>query len=536
MLSKENLIKDAEKEYIPMLKEVNIPDFTKCIAQFSGLHINEVCDDVIKTYLLTWAKNKYRFYQMFGNGIKIDVPIQYDSQELNVEAKMNEIRKEYPAYALWLDDFKRFDKNKISMRHLSYSIERVIAELFPHCNLEGATITHFFKKYLQAPDELITALGRIWENQKIEGTYTISIDPVDMMFASENPYNWTSCYRLEVDNSDSHADGCLAAMLDDSSLITYVWNHEGKFSLYDNYDFKNIRYFRMRQWISIAPSGTAIHFNKIYPGKSYSSDFEKQLREIVENLVNKEAIWTHNIGYYSDCIRKYPYGYNEFSYDYIYKIKDSEDTTWEAYNEKILCPCGCGDYLPGNDTGEDVDDYNYYNYNGEGFINENFYLEEPEGEYCTYIDDYCTDTDCENCSYWNENNPVCELDPTETCNNAGDADSDCFDAYESNIVSCGKHCEGCPLHAKLCEEEEEMQTSLVKVGEGIKTVACTAEQLKNSLLSLSDKITIKNANDLSSIDYYIDKPQAQGTLSMDLDSGVAVWHTYPDEDPQTPRD
>lgn len=453
MLSKKDLLESAEKEYIPMLKEVNIPDFTKCIAQFSGLHINEVCDDVIKTYLLTWAKNKYRFYQMLGNEIKIDVPIQYDSQELNVEAKMNEIRKEYPAYALWLDDFKRFDKNKISMRHLSYSIERVIAELFPHCNLEGATITHFFKKYLQAPDELITALGRIWENQKIEGTYTISIDPVDMMFASENPYNWTSCYRLECDCCGSHADGCLAAVLDDSSLITYIWNHEGKFSLYDNYDFKNIRYFRMRQWISIAPDGTAIHFNKIYPGKSYSSDFEKQLREIVENLVNKEVVWSHNLDFPTNCSRENPYGYNEFACDYIYKIKNSKSIAWTTYNEQILCPCGCGSYLPGNDDAEN-EDGELYEYNGEGFIAENFYIEEPEGIYCEYIDDYCTDDDCYNCVYWNKNNPVCELDDTEPCNRLSEANDNCFDAYDSNVVHCGKHCEGCPLHAQLCEEEE----------------------------------------------------------------------------------
>ena len=528
MLSKEKLIKDAEKEYIPMLKEINIPDFTKCIAQFSGLHINEVCDDVIQTYLLTWAKNKYRFYQMLGNKIKTDVPIQYDSQELNVEAKMNEIRKEYPAYALWLDDFKRFDKNKISMRHLSYSIERVIAELFPHCNLEGATITHFFKKYLQAPDELITALGRIWENQKIEGTYTISIDPVDMMFASENPYNWTSCYRLEVDNSDSHADGCLAAVLDDSSLITYVWNHEGKFSLYDNYDFKNIRYFRMRQWISIAPSGTAIHFNKIYPGKSYSSDFEKQLRIIVENLVNKDAVWTHNQDYHINCSRGNPYGYNEFCYDYIYKIKNSEDIQWHSYNEKILCPCGCGSYLPGNDDAEN-DEGEIYQYNGEGFINENFYIEEPEGEYCEYIDDYCTSTDCENCFYWNEHHPVCELDETEDCNRANEADPGYFDAYNSNIVSCGRHCEGCPLHAKLHQDE---QNSKVVSNDTVADVTCTPEQLQESVSRLNQQITLIDTSYTTGNYIQI----ANASSNVDLDNDTAIWNTYPDEDPQIPRD
>ena len=90
----------------------------------------------------------------------------------------------------------------------------------------------------------------IFENDTITGTYTISIDPVDMMLASENPYNWQSCYRLETPNEASHADGCLAAILDSSSLITYIWDKEGKFNLY-NHDLKCIRYKRIREWIAI---------------------------------------------------------------------------------------------------------------------------------------------------------------------------------------------------------------------------------------------------------------------------------------------
>lgn len=87
---------------------------------------------------------------------------------------------------------------------------------------------------MNAPDELITNVAAIFENQKVKATHTISIDPVDMMLASDNPYNWTSCYRLELERDDSHADGCLAAILDNSSLIAYVWNNEGKFELYEN--------------------------------------------------------------------------------------------------------------------------------------------------------------------------------------------------------------------------------------------------------------------------------------------------------------
>ena len=62
MLIKKELLENVEEQYRPMLKEVSIPDFTKCVAQFSGLHIQDVKDEVIQTYLLTWAKNKYRFF------------------------------------------------------------------------------------------------------------------------------------------------------------------------------------------------------------------------------------------------------------------------------------------------------------------------------------------------------------------------------------------------------------------------------------------------------------------------------------------
>ena len=87
MLIKKNLLEAAEEQYRPMLKEVSIPDFTKCVAQFSGLHIKDVKDEVIQTYLLLWAKNKYRFYQLLGNKLKVDNKIQYQDENKNQKLK-----------------------------------------------------------------------------------------------------------------------------------------------------------------------------------------------------------------------------------------------------------------------------------------------------------------------------------------------------------------------------------------------------------------------------------------------------------------
>ena len=70
MLKMNKLVEGVEEKYIPMLKMVNIVDFTKCIAQFSGLKLSSIKDEVIKDYLLTWAKNKYRFFS-FGDSMFI---------------------------------------------------------------------------------------------------------------------------------------------------------------------------------------------------------------------------------------------------------------------------------------------------------------------------------------------------------------------------------------------------------------------------------------------------------------------------------
>ena len=460
MLNKTELLKEVEEKYIPMLKAVNIPDFYKCIAQFSGLHINKVDDKVMKEYLLTWTKNKYRFFVKLGNKLRVDTKIEYKDENTDTSLKIRDLEKNYASYALWLEEFRHTESNKIHEREVSWNIRETISRLFPECRLEGCSLTHFFKSFLNAPDNLVNDIGRVWENQIVEGIYTVSIDPVDMMLASENPYGWVSCYRLALDNDGSHADGCLAAILDDSSLITYIWSSEGKFSLYDEYQFKSIRYFKMRKWISVSPDENAIHFNLTYPGKSsYSKDFEKSLRAIVEDIFNKDAIWKKNEATGLRCKRLYPYGYSEFSYDSIYRIKDAETKDWLVYNEQILCPCGCGDYLVGSHDAED-DRGVVYVYNGEGFIAENFDLEENEEDWCEYIQDYCCHQDCRNCEIWNRCNAVCELDVNESCPNSEEAmDEDSFDPVEDNVVHCGGHCENCEFYKrKMQEMEEEAET------------------------------------------------------------------------------
>jgi len=460
MLRIQTLVDKLGKEYEPMINQIKIAEFTKTIAQLSNMQVDRVPDQVIEEYLTHWAINKFRFFKMLGNKTRVDIPFIYEDETKDTWQEMRELIPDYPAYAPWIYEMSNFKTNKIDASKWDWRdkimeyLEEIIKDGPVRRVLSDMSITTFFKRQLKAPDDLVTKIGRIYENEEINATFTISIDPVDMMMASENPYKWTSCYRLEL-MSDSHADGCLAAVLDSSSLITYVWNNKGKYNLYGNFDMKEIRYYRMREWICISDNFATIHFNAIYPGKSnYSQDLEKKYRNVVETFVAKamfpdvENIWAKTDDAY--CERENPYGYGEFSESYMWTLKGQKSQSIRAYDRDITCPCGCGCTVPGTDDGDDG-----LEYNGDGYTYENM----VERYWCDRIDDYCDDQDCEYCSAWRRDNAVCELDENEYCEDTYEAEAEgCFDADESRIVHCGDHCEGCPFYKLHHPEEEEEET------------------------------------------------------------------------------
>lgn len=466
MLNRKDVIEKLESKYHPMINQISIPDFYKCIARFSGLRIQDVSDDAMLNYLTLWTKNKYRFFEMMGNKVRIDTPFDYENVDKNVSQDYKDLSKEFVVYMPWLNCFSNHKENKIDVNKLSWDAINLLDNAFPNLKREGMAITRFLKSYLNAPDELVTKVAAIYENEKISATHTISIDPVDMMLASENPYDWRSCYKLDTYDSDSHADGCLAAILDSSSLITYVWNNEGEFTLKDStFSFKSIRYKRMRGWISIDNTFKYLHFNAIYPGKfSYPEELLKRFRDIVETLVAKHNGFTNkwrklnSDNYYCsvDCWRDLPYGYGEYSHTYIYIHESVNEETryqWNVYDENIICPCGCGSYLPGSDDNDGI------RYNGDGFIAENF----SEEYWCESADDYCScqygSYECRECGCgcWRNDHPVCELDHTEEC----DSPDWYNDNVDDGIAFCTpEHCATCPLY-KLHHPEEESEEIVI---------------------------------------------------------------------------
>lgn len=478
-----NKLNEEDKEkYGEMIKSVNIPDFYKCMAQFSGIAISKLDGDTIASYLITWARNKFRFYKMLGNQTRLDTHFVYVNECVNYKDQYKEIMKKFPVYALWLDGFASHKTNDIDMRNLDYGIRFVMSDLFPRFQADKSTITHFFKSQLNAPDELVTEIGKIYENKEIEATHTLSIDPVDIMLASENPYEWNSCYRLELDRTDSHADGCMATVLDTTGLISYVWSSHGEYNMYDNFKFKDIRYYRIRQWVNVEPEWKAIHFASAYPNRNgYDGKLNEQLRAVVEEVVAKAA-GTVNKWRKGDCDevqieREIQYGYNEFEEDYCWVnselvprdiMGDHPNNIYiPVYNTAILCACGCGQTLKGSDevTCEDEAYDGDLCYNGNGFCAENVYEYEeeydPEPLWCQWCDSDCEqglyEEDCcerEDCPIWREHHKPCSLDKDIMCDRADEVSTYEEKGKEICHANCAD-CEGCWHWMNRKKEEED---------------------------------------------------------------------------------
>jgi hypothetical protein len=175
-----------------MIKQINIPDFYKCIAQFSGLRINDINDEVMFKYIKIWATNKYPYFKLFGNKTQLDIPFEWIDKDRDIRGYYRELMNSYPVYAHWLEGFNGMGTNTIEERRVGWDTKKYIDRFFPEYKLEGSTITHFFKKYLNAPNDLVTRIGAIYENKAVNANFTLSIDPVDIMLASDNPYGWQS--------------------------------------------------------------------------------------------------------------------------------------------------------------------------------------------------------------------------------------------------------------------------------------------------------------------------------------------------------
>lgn len=443
-------IEDAfEEKYREMIRKVNLVNFQKCLAMWSNLPIDELDKLTFIEYLRKWASNKYFIYELLGKELKMDFDFKFLKDSDEVYNEWRNLIRQYPEYGPWLNAFRRQKENNLRKRN-NYDTDEafyMVNNYFRDKKIdETVSITHFCKRYLKCPDALVTGIGRIYENNEISSFFTISIDPVDIMTASENPYNWDSCYRLDPDYEDCHADGCVAALLDKTTFINYVWTREGNLDLYDTYELKNVRLKRMRQFAGVSKDLQNCFFCDIYPTKGYGEEFEKKWREVVEahlsQYLGKRNYWKK----LDEVPERFyeEYGWGEFRVPiYTLDIENEKRRLIQVYTEPIECLCGCRNTLDGAQGSK---------YLTGGFTHENF----DRSCWCEYCDDYCPygseDCDeycCEECSYWREAHPKCDLDCMTECENP------CISVDDGFALSCPYDCKGCQVWEEMGADDEE---------------------------------------------------------------------------------
>ena len=167
-----------------------------------------------------WEINKAHFRELpiFNNNLIYEYP-----EQVSVGFSENEKRERLERFIrdLWLYPFLQdfVKQNKANF------FENIVMETYyaPHGTVrKGMKIIKAFKYFIKNDRETLKALqteaSNIMNEDKITGTFCISIHPLDYISISDNDHNWHTCHSL---NSDYRV-GNLNYMADKHTIICYI--------------------------------------------------------------------------------------------------------------------------------------------------------------------------------------------------------------------------------------------------------------------------------------------------------------------------
>ena len=351
---------------------------------------NSINIDMSKN-LQTWAKNKQEIFKLFGDQLKISIPL-------------NDVVHSNSMVRSMLDDF--IDENAQHFNLLIISllkglqIEEIIDnKLKNHLEIldvklsKGWKISRCFKVLELDPIKLEkaqTLYSQFLQKLKIKGQLILSIDPIDFITMSCNKSGWTSCHHP----SGCYGTGSLSYMNDRHTIISYITtDNDYQFEVVDtsNNQITNIR-FKDKLWRQISYLNTDLDYAiqaRQYPNESYL--YNKEVTNtLIKLLANKkpeltfqeESMWVDEDNFYwlqcSNPFLRRKMFYNDITntsfdkahliYPSIYQtvadlelvIKNENRKNSIIVGEKFYCACGCGS---ANFTKrflvEDVDDEDY---------------------------------------------------------------------------------------------------------------------------------------------------------------------------------
>lgn len=352
-MKKQDILSKIKEENLEMVRLVHLDNFIKCIGNLFGKSYKEIFEydtycDSIAYYLNNWAEQKRWLYDTLYN------------KSLTISTKFEE-KLDVTNYRDQFMQLSEIEENYLFRPYLAFLAGHVAYKDGQACNLYTSNSPAFYScdnyylpqaftdkinqekeikittvasKYFHLPQKLVDALGRILDNNKRKCTLTLSIDPVDILTCSVNPYNWTSCYSI-ANHCGSHADGALAAMVDSSSQVIYGWIDEGELELTKSCSLKNVKFKLFRSWLNLASDFKTLYVTTAYPYRDteHTKEIRLAVEDILDKYLNNTEKW-HQFGTVTKRVMNY--GYDEFSRS-GYSLHSSVDQWIEVYDTPLVC-------------------------------------------------------------------------------------------------------------------------------------------------------------------------------------------------------
>lgn len=354
---------------------------------YSLFHDAPVCID---DNLSIWARAKSHIYELFGNKLKIEIPLK----NVNV-ANSNLIRKTVEDFlrekegefniaihlflsSLFVDDFY---ENKLTGDIKFLDVEFKKGRKISSCLSELEPD----KKELERQQNLYSQLV---QRLQLTGTLVFSIDPIDYYTMSVSSSGWSSCHHP----NSCHGAGGLAYMNDEATVIAYIkTDNPVQYFVYDDtidetttIEFDNKVW---RQIVNINPELTYGVQMKGYPNENFLFNdlVSKHLRKIFEDYHGVEfKTFADNMDDSPEDIQMvnpmldgqifYCDYYNANMYDY-YVTYCSEFGDRDSFYDKlgveiskpiigaeVYCACGCGYPNYSSNAISEVSSEDYYDY------------------------------------------------------------------------------------------------------------------------------------------------------------------------------
>lgn len=262
------------------------------------------------TLLEMWFNAKKRFIDALG-GLIYEFPLPVNL-ELSEKEKQKKISNFY-------DSLSGVYQNQalahflVTERDGFFSNAVVNEHVLPNGKVipKGMKLVKAFKYFEEDSvtlNEIQSEASRIIQENKIEGTFCISVHPLDFLSISENTHNWRSCHALDGD----FRAGNLSYMCDSTTVICYLKSSNGNVRLPafpPNVEW-NSKKWRMLLYINSSN-------NCMFAGRQYPFFSDNALEHLQPIIIERLGLvhrcgWSH---WHNDQLSQYTFnnGYdNEY--------------------------------------------------------------------------------------------------------------------------------------------------------------------------------------------------------------------------------